>query len=290
MARWNALPEDVRKAVLAMIVVFGGAASACRLAPLVCDPPPPPSYTPLPSDTPTPPHTPPPSYSPTPSSTPMVCDPPPPPATIAPAATPSVTVAPGQHFTGRIVAFEQQPGLHGVAIEGQVTDPDGIPVPGLPIVVRCVGCTPPVELQTVTDASGAFAITFAQPGVYSIAVVGDTTSEQTLRLNEQDRAVIHFTERWDQSCAPLPLAEIRSVALIWEEGLNFTAESEWPGARYRWSVSGGTLVETEGGVRWQPPAAPGRYLLQVVADWGWRGLAVDSAVLIVTAEGQVAVT
>jgi hypothetical protein len=87
---------------------------------------------------------------------------------MAPAATPSVTVAPGQHFTGRIVALGQQPGLQG-AIEGQVTNRDHIPVPALPIVVRCDGCTPPVELKTATNASWAFAITFAQPGIYSIS-------------------------------------------------------------------------------------------------------------------------
>lgn len=89
---------------------------------------------------------------------------------------------------------------------------------------------------------------------------------------------------------PLPLAEIRTVDIIGEEGasgLAFTAETPWPGAHYRWSVSGGSLVEESGCVVWRPPVEPGRYLLQVVADWGRTGLAVDAAVLVVEDDGSV---
>jgi hypothetical protein len=52
-------------------------------------------------------------------------------------------------------------------------------------------------------------------------------------------------------------------------------------------VSGGTRVEADGGVTWQPPTQPGRYLLQVVADWGRTGLAVDAAALVVEEDGRV---
>ena len=85
----------------------------------------------------------------------------------------------------------------------------------------------------------------------------------------------------------LPLAEIRAVDIVWEDGLTFGAETPWPGAHYRWSTSGGTLSESGGGVVWQPPAEPGRYLLQVVADWGQAGLAVDALVLVVEEDGSV---
>jgi len=86
----------------------------------------------------------------------------------------------------------------------------------------------------------------------------------------------------------LPLAEIRSVDIVWAGGLSFKAQTPWQGARYRWSVSGGTLRQTGDEVDWQPPVAEGRYLLQVAADWGQDGLAVDAAVLVVTADGSLA--
>ena len=41
---------------------------------------------------------------------------------------------------------------------------------------------------------------------------------------------------------------------------------------------------------WQPPAEPGRYLIQVVADWGRLGLAVDATVLVVQEDGRVSLT
>lgn len=87
----------------------------------------------------------------------------------------------------------------------------------------------------------------------------------------------------------LPLAEIRAVDIVWEDGLTFGAETPWSGARYRWSVSGGTLSESGEGVVWQPPTEPGRYLLQVVADWGQAGLAVDALVLAVGEDGSVTI-
>ncbi len=94
----------------------------------------------------------------------------------------------------------------------------------------------------------------------------------------------------------LPLAEIRSVSIYWDDstadgdgGLAFEAVSPWPGARYRWSASGGTLDVAGERATWQPPDGAGRYLLQVVADWGAVGLAVDALVLVVGADGSVTV-
>jgi hypothetical protein len=98
------------------------------------------------------------------------------------------------------------------------------------------------------------------------------------------------------SGAALPLAEIRTVSIYWDdeagdsaEGLVFEAGSPWPGAGYRWSASGGTLDGDGERVAWQPPAEPGRYLLQVVADWDAAGLAVDALVLVVGDDGSVTV-
>jgi hypothetical protein len=95
----------------------------------------------------------------------------------------------------------------------------------------------------------------------------------------------------------LPLAEIRTVSIYWDDdaaegdgGLIFEAASPWQGALYRWSASGGTLEAGEGAqATWQPPAEPGRYLLQLVADWGATGMAVDALVLVVGADGSVTV-
>ena len=131
MVPWNKLPDDLQKAILTMIIVFGGTSASCRLGPgttpMICDPPPPPSMTPSPTveATPTPMICDPP---PPPSVTPMICDPPPPP--------PFVTVAPGQHFTVRTVQIVPDEGLEGVAIRGTITDQYGQPLAGLTITVE----------------------------------------------------------------------------------------------------------------------------------------------------------
>jgi hypothetical protein len=98
------------------------------------------------------------------------------------------------------------------------------------------------------------------------------------------------------SSEPLPLAEIRTVSIYWddstagsEDGLAFEAGSPWAGARYRWSASGGTLEGDGDRVTWQPPDRAGRYLLQVVADWDAAGLAVDALMLAVGEDGSVTV-
>ncbi len=118
-----------------------------------------------------------------------------------------------------------------------------------------------------------------------MSIEGSETSKLTLELKLHDVAPIEWVESRDTS--QLPLAEIRAVSIVRQAGLSFAAETPWPDARYRWSVSGGTLVEAAGGVTWQPPTQPGRYLLQVVADWGRTGLAVDAAVLVVEEDGRV---
>ena len=89
------------------------------------------------------------------------------------------------------------------------------------------------------------------------------------------------------SHSSLPLAEIRSVAIVRTDALTYTARTPWPGARMRWTASGGALVEHGNVVSWQPPADPGRYLLQVVADWGQAGLAVDALVQEIGQDGRV---
>jgi hypothetical protein len=66
-----------------------------------------------------------------------------------------------------------------------------------------------------------------------------------------------------------------------------TASSPWPGARYQWSASGGELVGRREEMVWRAPSQPGRYLVQVAADWGRRGIAVDAIVLIVESDGTV---
>jgi len=85
----------------------------------------------------------------------------------------------------------------------------------------------------------------------------------------------------------LPLAEIRSVEILWAGGLAFEAVTPWPAARYRWSVSGGLLEDLDDRVVWHPPLEPGLYLIQVAADWGIRGLAVDALALKVNDDGGV---
>lgn len=87
--------------------------------------------------------------------------------------------------------------------------------------------------------------------------------------------------------ALLPLAELRSVEVVWAGGLTFGASTPWAGARYRWTASGGSLATDGEQATWQPPAQAGRYLVQVAADWGRDGLAVDAIVLVVADDGGV---
>ena len=259
--RWDQLPEDLRKAMLVLFVVYGGTSVSCRNGPVVCDPAPPPSLTP------------------------MICDPPPPPSvTPGPPPVPTVTLAPGQHFSARIVQRSSDASVEGAVILGTVVDEDGLPLGSLSVVVERDGW----RARSVSDREGAFSLEVPEGGTYSMAIEGDEAGALGLTLALHDVVTVEWVETWEESRAPLPLAEIRTVGIVWEDGLSFGAETPWPGARYRWSVSGGRLIEANNSVVWQPPEEPGRYLLQVVAEWGRMGLAVDAAVLIVEDDGGLA--
>ncbi len=325
MIPWSKLPSDLQKAILAMIVVFGGTSAACQLAPPICDPAPPPPTTPR-TPTPTPmvcDPPPPPPTTPRPlATTPMICDPAPPPSrtptpTVTPSATPtanlltpppiicdpappppltgtpmicdppppppSATVAPGQNFTPRRVQVTTDKTAPGVNIRASIVNQNGQPMSGLRVLVEHAG----EEVPLYSGRGGTFFANFPEPGRYTLSIEGSETSKLTLELKLHDTATIEWVESRETSQLPLPLAEIRAVSIVRQAGLSFAAETPWPDARYRWSVSGGTLVEAAGCVTWQPPAQPGRYLLQVVADWGRTGLAVDAAVLVVEEDGRV---
>lgn len=90
----------------------------------------------------------------------------------------------------------------------------------------------------------------------------------------------------------LPLAQRREVRVVQMApgALNFAVEHPAPGGDVLWTVTGGELVALPGnGVRWDPPAKPGHYMLQAVVDWGADGLAVHSLVLTVTDDGAIVV-
>ena len=198
-----------------MITLYGGStAAACRPpGPVICDPAPPPTTSPVPP------------------LTPIICDPAPPPAlTVSPllaSPTPTATLTPTATPTA---------------------------TPTTPII--CDPAPPPSATPMIFDPPPAPSSFRGKPpdGVF----------------------------------ATLPLAEIRSVAIERGDALTFSANTPWPGAHLRWTASGGTLLADGQAVTWQPPDEPGRYLLQVVADWGQVGLAVDALVLEVGKDGRVA--
>lgn len=257
---WSQLPDDLQKAALIMLIAYGGTSVSCRSGPVICDPAPPPS------------------------ATPMVCDPPPPPSvTPGPPPVPTVTVAPGQHFTARIVQVTSDARVAGGLILGTVVDQYGQPLGGLSIVAQRDGW----EVRSASDQAGAFSLDVPEPGTYSLAIGGDEAGALGLTLELHDVVTVEWVESWEEARAPLPLAEIRTVEIVSEGGLAFAAETPWPGARLRWSVSGGRLLNADSAVHWQPPEEPGRYLLQVVADWGRKGLAVDAATLVVENDGNL---
>lgn len=268
---WDQLPADVQKALLVTLVVMGGTSVSCRLSgPVICDPAPPPSTTPMICDPPPPPPI---------TATPMICDPAPPP----PTPYPTVTLAPGQHFTAHVIDTRLDPGISGALIQGAVFDQDGRPLPGISLVISGEGG----EARTVTDQNGSFALTVPQAGTYRLSVEGDEDNALTVTLSPNAIITVNWQESWDESHAPLPLAEVRSVRIDWQGGLTFAARSPWPGATCRWTATGGTLIDEGDRVTWQPPAKPGRYMLQVIADWGWRGLAADALTLTVGQDGLV---
>jgi len=281
MVPWNKLPKDLQKAILAMIIMGGGTIACGRVGPMVCDPPPPPTTTSLPTPMicdPAPPPTR--TATPRPIKTPMICDPPP-----RPAITPTAVLQ--RHFQARKFEVSSDSTLTGAGARGTVVDSRGRPLAGLKVMAQ----DPNSDLRFVgvTDAQGAFMLLIPQPGDYLLMVEGDHINGVRLNLKQHDLVIMEWVEIAGQSQLPLPLAEIRTVDITWQDGLTFGAETPWPEARYRWSASGGTLVKDGERITWQPPAEPGRYLLQVVADWGQIGLAVDALTLIVEEDGSVMV-
>jgi len=202
----------------------------------------------------------------------MICDPPPPPS-----------VAPLRHFQIRSFRMSSDETLAGAAVQGTVVNQLGQPLADLKVTARANGTV----IDAWTDLNGAFFLPIPEPGVYLIMLNDDESTGLTQELKQHDLAIVEWVEIEQYSQSRLPLAEIRAVDIVWEDGLTFGAETPWPGARYRWSMSGGTLVGSGERVVWQPPAEPGRYLLQVVADWGHAGLAVDALTLVVEEDGSI---
>jgi hypothetical protein len=271
------------------------------MTPMICDPAPPPTASPTPTMTPASTFTPmicdpapPPSGKPamTPASTlmPMICDPPPAPD-LSPRSEPTVKVAlPGfEARNSQVIPGRVQ---EGIEVRGTVKDRQGNPVRQVKITLTAPG----VEITSRTSSTGIYALRFTAPGSYRMFIGVDRSHSVPLDLKLHDLAIVEWAEAAPGSQAPLPLAEIRTVRIAQiaaaspsAHGLTFAAASPWPGAAYRWTVSGGTLVTSGPRVSWQPPAEPGRYLLQVVADWDFAGLAVDAVVLAVAADGRVTV-
>lgn len=288
MTSWEKLPKDLQKAILAMIVLYGGTTASSCCGPMVCDPPPPPSVTPVIYDPPPPPTTAP-RPTATPTVTPMICDPPPPPSVTPmicdPAPPPSVTptAEARRHFRVRSLQVSSDSSLESAGVQGMVIDQQGQPLEGLKVTAQ----GDDLHSQTVTDDQGMFFLLIHEPSAFLLMINDDESSALSLKLERHDLAVVEWVEIGPESRDRLPLAEIRAVDIVWEDGLTFGAETPWPSARYRWSASGGTLTGSGERVAWQPPAEPGRYLLQVVADWGQAGLAVDALVLVVEEDGSV---
>lgn len=295
MIPWNKLPKDMQHAILWLVAFFtGGSASGCK-PPMICDPAPPPSSTPTPGISRTPmicDPPPPPSRTPTPglSRTPMICDPAPPPS-----RTPMICDPPPppygetrppvtrRFFRVKNLRTAAAQTATGVTIKGTVTDQQGKPLPGVQVFIQ--GGV--INQSARTDAQGAFVLQLPRAGNYTVTVEGDPGSTVTLALKTGEAATVDWVQDDGTSGERLPLAEIRSVEIVWESGLDFYAQSLWPEGQLQWTASGGTLAETDEVVTWQPPDEPGRYLIQVVADWGSAGLAVDSIVLVVGQDGSV---
>jgi hypothetical protein len=238
---------------------------------MICDPAPPPGGKP--------------------SMTPMLCDPPPQPdlsprpKLTAEAALPGYEASSVQVMPGRVQEW--------IEVRGTVSDHLGNPVPQAIITLMASG----FEITVSTDDAGVYSLHISAPGAYRMFVGVDQSHSVSLDLKLHDLATVDWVAVSAETRAPLPLAEIRTVKIAQvtagsapAQSLDFAAASPWPNADYCWTVSGGTLTAAGPCVRWQPPAAPGRYLLQVVADWDFAGLAVDAVVLSVAADGRVTIS
>jgi hypothetical protein len=257
--------------------------------PMICDPAPPPTAASTPTMTPMifdP--APPPGGKPT--LTPMICDPPPRPPDLT--AEPSAEVVlPG--FEARNVQILPDQVPEGIEVRGTIVDGRGNPMRE----VRIALAAPGIEISSRSNSDGGYALRFNKPGAYRMFVGADRNRSLLLDLKLHDLATVDWGAVSSESGAPLPLAEIRTVKIAHvtagpapAQGLHFAAASPWPDASYRWTVSGGMLTGAGPRVRWEPPAEPGRYLLQVIADWEYAGLAVDAVVLTVAANGLVTVS
>ncbi|MGQ9682026.1 MAG: hypothetical protein ACUVX9_05790 [Anaerolineae bacterium] len=290
--------KNVQKAILAMIALYGSTAatSCCRPAicdpappptmtekatptgtPMICDPAPPPTVLTLSPATPTPmicdPAPPPTPASPETSVTPMICDPPPPPATVA---------VGDRVFRLQGLKTASEP-MREITVRGQV-----IPAPGRnAAALRLSAEGTDYRLQVLTAADGSFHLPIPAAGACRLWLEDDQAGGVVLQLADHDQVTITWMEV--QPGARLPLAEIRHVRIRdAREGL-FVAETPWPGAHLSWRATGGTLQQAQAGVRWLPPAAAGRFLIEVVADWGSDGLAADALTVAVDADGSVCV-
>jgi hypothetical protein len=181
----------------------------------------------------------------------------------------------------------------GMEVWGAVRDDLGNPVPQAKITLTAPG----IEITSSTSDSGAYSLRISAPGAYRMFVGTDQSRSVQLDLKLHDLATVDWVAVRSESRAPLPLAEIRTVKIAQVtagsapmEGLDFAAASPWPDADYHWTVTEGVLTEAGPRVRWQPPADPGRYLLQVVADWDYAGIAVDAVVVTIAADGRATVS
>jgi hypothetical protein len=181
----------------------------------------------------------------------------------------------------------------GIEVWGTVKDQQGNPVPRARITLTAPG----IEIASSSSDAGAYSLRLSVPGAYRMFVGLDPSHSVSLDLKLHDLATIDWVAVSSESRPPLPLAEIRTVKIAHVtsasspgQNLDFAATSPWPAADYDWSVTGGTLVKSGAHVTWQPPTEPGHYLLQVVADWDYAGLAVDAVVLTVAVDGRVTVT
>lgn len=288
MIPWSKLPQELQKSILVMVIMSGGTATtAC--CPIICDPaPPPPStprvtptMTPMIFDPPPPPaitQSPIPSYS----ITPMLCDPAPPPSLtrqFQATETPSAI----QRFHLISVHVSSDVTVLGSNVVGRIVDQSGAPMENVQVSADIGGTL----VEAITGTGGNFLLHLQAPGSYIISAGADKQNSFPLILKPNDVAEVEWQAALTEPHTMLPLAEIRTVRLAWNEGLTFKASSPWSGAQFRWSASGGALNGQGEEVMWRPPSLPGRYLLQVVADWGRTALAVDSLILVLDKDGSV---
>ncbi|MGB8645513.1 MAG: carboxypeptidase regulatory-like domain-containing protein [Anaerolineae bacterium] len=325
MIPWNKLPRQLQKYILVTVILSSAATTTAGCVPIVCDPVPPPTtarppspdFTPIicdpmpppvatrpPSPTstivlsdpsPTPPTaSPTATRSPSPDFTPIICDPMPPPTAVR-SATPPFTpiicdpmppptaVHAAQRFEPRQLVSTVDTSQTGALVQGQVLDAQGKPIAGIQITA-VLGQQ---HFYARTDAQGRYTLQLQQYGDYTAYVGDDQQDAIHLFIKQYDKDTLDWMMVQQTSQLPLPLAEIRLVEITPLSERTFGVDTPWPGARLRWSVSGGELSETEDTVTWHPPAAAGHYLLQVIADWGSQGLAVSATTLIVEDDGNI---